>query len=266
MARRMLMPRRAAPRAALALSGIALLTASGCGVAQSGDAERGRQLFTSQCASCHALKDAGSTGALQGPDLDAAFAEARASGMDSDTIAGVVKAQVENPRPSTDNPSVSMPADLVTGEDLDDVASYIASVAGAPGIQGPDLPDDPGAPVFANNGCSSCHTLKAAGAAGAVGPDLDDVIPGQSAAEVKESIVDPSAKLTPEYSDVMPQDFGERISPQELDALVRFLLEVLGPAGRQAEVGAGPATAIRPPSPQSPQHRPPPPRGRRPRG
>ena len=65
--------------------------------------------------------------------------------MDSDTIAGVVKAQVENPRPSTNNPSVSMPADLVTGEDLEDVASYVASVAGAPGIKGPQLPDDPGA-------------------------------------------------------------------------------------------------------------------------
>ena len=118
------------------------------------------------------------TGALQGPDLDAAFAEARASGMDSDTIAGVVKAQVENPRPSTDNPSVSMPANLVTGEDLDDVASYVASVAGAPGIEGPQLPDDPGAPVFANNQCSGCHTLGAADASGTTGPDLDEVIPG----------------------------------------------------------------------------------------
>jgi mono/diheme cytochrome c family protein len=227
----MLMPRRAARRAALALSGIALLAASGCGVAQSGNIDRGQQLFTSKCASCHALKDAGSTGALQGPDLDAAFAEARASGMDSDTIAGVVKAQVENPRPSTDNPSVSMPADLVTGEDLDDVASYVATVAGAPGIKGPQLPDDPGAPVFANNQCSGCHTLKAAGASGTTGPDLDRVIPDQSAAEVKKSIVDPSAKITPDYPDVMPKNFGELISPQELNALVQFLLEYSGPQG-----------------------------------
>jgi mono/diheme cytochrome c family protein len=231
VARRMLMPRRAARRAALALSGIALLTASGCGVAQSGNVERGQQLFTSKCASCHALKDAGSSGALQGPDLDAAFAEARASGMDSDTIAGVVKAQVENPRPSTDNPSVSMPANLVTGDDLEDVASYVASVAGAPGIEGPKLPDDPGAPVFANNQCAGCHTLKAADAAGTTGPNLDQEIPGQSAAEVKKSIVDPSAKITPDYSDVMPQNFGQLISPQELDALVQFLLQYSGKQG-----------------------------------
>jgi mono/diheme cytochrome c family protein len=231
----MLMPRRAAPLAALVLSGIALLIGSGCGVAESGDVERGQQLFTSKCASCHALKDAGSTGALQGPDLDAAFAQARASGMDSDTIAGVIKSQVENPRPSTDNPSVSMPANLVTGDDLDDVASYVASVAGAPGIEGPQLPDDPGATVFAGNQCSGCHILKAADAAGTTGPNLDQLIPGQSAAQVKKSIVDPSATLTPGYADLMPDYFGERISPQDLNALVRFLLEYAGPGGKQGK-------------------------------
>jgi cbb3-type cytochrome c oxidase subunit III len=233
VARRMLMPRRAARRATLALSGIALLTASGCGVAQSGNTDRGQQLFTSKCAKCHALKDAGSTGALQGPDLDAAFAEARASGMDSDTIAGVVKAQVENPRPSTNNPSVSMPAELVTGEDLDDVASYVASVAGAKGIKGPQLPNDPGATVFANNQCSGCHTLKAAGASGTTGPNLDQMIPSQSAAEVKKSIVDPSAKIAQGYPDVMPKNFGQLISPQELNALVQFLLKFSGKQGAQ---------------------------------
>ena len=225
------MPRQAARRVTLALIGIALLTAAGCGVAESGNTERGQVLFTSKCASCHALKDAGSTGALQGPDLDAAFAQARASGMDSDTIAGVVKAQVENPRPSTNNPSVSMPANLVTGDDLEDVASYVASVAGVPGIKGPQLPNDPGATVFANNQCSGCHTLKAAGASGTTGPDLDKVIPGMSAAEVKQSIVDPGAKIAPGYADVMPKNFGQLISPQELSDLVNFLLKYSGSQG-----------------------------------
>lgn len=225
------MPRRAARRVTLALIGIALLTATGCGVAESGNTERGQVLFTSKCASCHALKDAGSTGALQGPDLDAAFAQARASGMDSDTVAGVVKAQVENPRPSTNNPSVSMPANLVTGDDLEDVASYVASVAGVPGIKGPQLPNDPGATVFANNQCSGCHTLKAAGASGTTGPDLDKVIPGMSAAEVKQSIVEPSAKIAPGYADVMPKNFAQLISPQDLNDLVNFLLKYSGSQG-----------------------------------
>ena len=231
MARRMLMPRGAARCTALALSGIALVTASGCGVAETGSVDRGRQLFTSKCATCHSLKDAGST-ALIGPDLDAAFAQARAAGMDADTVAGVVKAQVDNPRPSNGNPSVSMPAHLVSGENLDDVASYVASVAGVPGIKGPQLPNDPGAPVFANNGCSGCHILKAAGASGTTGPDLDQVIPGMSTAEVKKSIVDPDAEVTKGYPPgVMPQNFEQVISPQDLNALVKFLLKYAGQQG-----------------------------------
>ncbi|OLE37889.1 MAG: hypothetical protein AUG48_03320 [Actinobacteria bacterium 13_1_20CM_3_68_9] len=225
------MPRGAARGAALALTGIVVLTGSGCGVAQTGSVDRGRQLFTSKCATCHSLKDAGSTAQI-GPDLDAAFAQARASGMDPDTIAGVVKAQVDNPRPSTSNPSTSMPPHLVSGEDLNDVATYVASVAGAPGITGPQLPNDPGAPVFASNGCSGCHVLKAAGASGTTGPDLDQVIPGMSAAEVKKSIVDPNAKIAKGYpSGVMPQNFGQVISPQDLNALVKFLLKYAGPQG-----------------------------------
>ena len=223
------MLRRAARPAAVALFGLALLAASGCGVAQSGDLDRGQQLFTSKCASCHSLKDAGSTTQV-GPDLDAAFAQARASGMDADTVAGVVKAQVEDPRPSNSDASVSMPADLVTGDDLEDVASYVASVAGAPGIKGPQLPNDPGAQVFANNGCSGCHTLKAAGASGTTGPDLDAELPGQNAAQVRESIVDPSAEIVRGFPNVMPKNYEQVLSSQDLDALVKFLLKYAGNA------------------------------------
>jgi mono/diheme cytochrome c family protein len=228
------MLRRAARPAAVVLFGLALLSASGCGVAQSGDLDRGQQLFTSKCASCHSLKDAGSTTQV-GPDLDAAFAQARASGMDADTIAGVVKAQVENPRPSNSDASVSMPADLVTGDDLKDVASYVASVAGAPGIRGPQLPNDPGAQVFASNGCSGCHTLKAAGASGTTGPDLDAELPGQSAAQVRESIVDPSAEIVRGFPNVMPKNYGQVLSSQDLDALVKFLLKYAGNANAKGK-------------------------------
>ncbi len=225
---------RAARPTAVALFGLALLAASGCGVAQSGDLDRGQQLFTSKCASCHSLKDAGSTTQV-GPDLDAAFAQARASGMDADTVAGVVKAQVENPRPSNSDASVSMPADLVTGDDLEDVASYVASVAGAPGIKGPQLPNDPGAQVFASNGCSGCHTLKAAGASGTTGPDLDAELPGQSAAQVRESIVDPSAEIVRGFPNVMPKNYEQVLSPQDLDALVQFLLKYAGNANAKGK-------------------------------
>lgn len=230
MARPILISRGATRRLALSLAAVALVALSGCGVATGGDTTRGRQLFTAKCSTCHALKDAASPPGV-GPDLDAAFAQARAKGMDPDTIAGVVKAQVENPRPSTGNPSVSMPADLVSGDDLEDVAAYVASVAGAPGIKAPKLPNDPGAQVFVSTqpSCGGCHTLKATGSAGTTGPDLDKVIPGMSAAEVKESIVDPNKKIASGYPpNVMPDTFGQTIDPQDLDDLVNFLLKYAG--------------------------------------
>jgi mono/diheme cytochrome c family protein len=153
--------------------------------------------------------------------------------MDADTIAGVVKAQVESPRPGVGpnpNPSVTMPAGLVSGEDLDDVATYVADVAGKPGIKGPQLPNDPGAQVFADNQCSGCHTLATAGAKGTTGPDLDQKLPGMSAAEVTKSIVDPNAKISPGYPpNVMPDTFGKSISSQDLKNLVSFMLKYAKP-------------------------------------
>jgi mono/diheme cytochrome c family protein len=121
-----------------------------------------------------------------------------------------------------------MPADLVTGDDLDDVATYVASVAGVPGIEPPKAPGGPGGQVYAQNGCGSCHTLKAAGSSGTTGPDLDKVLRGQSAAEVEKSITDPNAKITPGFPPVMPETFGQSISPQDLKLLINFLLSSAG--------------------------------------
>ena len=46
------------------------------------------------------------------------------------------------------------------------------------------------------------------------------------AAFVRESIVDPSAEVEQGFPDgVMPADFGDKLSPEELDALVKYLLE-----------------------------------------
>lgn len=81
-----------------------------------------------------------------------------------------------------------------------------------------------GRSVFLANGCTACHTLAAAGATGSVGPDLDKVLPGKSAAFIHQSIVDPNATIANGYSaGVMPQDFGQRISPADLASLVAFL-------------------------------------------
>src|SRR3954454_20824718 len=163
-----------------------VVTASGCGTTTA-DPERGRTLFIQKCGVCHELAQAGTT-AQVGPSLDDAFAASRSIGNDSDTIEGVVKAQVEYPRENNGDPRVPMPRDIVTGQDLDDVAAYVGEWAGVPGAEPPQVAGGPGAQVFADNGCGGCHTFAAAESGGVTGPNLDKVLPGQQAAMIKESI------------------------------------------------------------------------------
>jgi mono/diheme cytochrome c family protein len=205
-----------------ALAAIAL-PASGCGTS-SADTARGRVLFVQKCGVCHTMAEAGTTAQI-GPNLDDAFGAAREAGEGGDTVEGVVKAQVEYPRPGNDDPAVSMPADVVTGQDLEDVAAYVGLYAGVPGAAPPKVAGGPGAQVFANNGCGGCHTLKAAKSGGVTGPNFDEVLPGQTAAMVRESIVDPNKTLAKGYPpNVMPASFEQTLSPKELEDLVEYLI------------------------------------------
>jgi mono/diheme cytochrome c family protein len=213
----------------LAALAVAAVAGSGCGTSTA-DTERGRTLFVERCGNCHTLAQAG-TSATTGPDLDDAFAAAREAGQTSSTIEGVVKSQVEYPRPMTDNPAVSMPAMIVEGQDLDDVAAYVAEYAGVPGAEPPQVPGGPGAQVFASNGCGGCHTLAAAEAGGTTGPNLDESLVGQSAAMIHTSIVDPGAKIVKGFPNVMPAIYEAQIPPDELKLLVDFLVEQTSKGG-----------------------------------
>jgi mono/diheme cytochrome c family protein len=220
------------PLLALAAVAAVALPASGCGTSNA-DPERGRTLFVQKCGVCHAMAQAGTTAQI-GPNLDDAFAAARASGETDSTVEGVVEAQVEFPRPSNDNPAVSMPADLVSGQDLQDVAAYVALYAGVPGAAPPTVPGGPGAQVFANNGCGGCHALAAAGSGGTTGPNLDEVLPGQSVAMIHESIVDPNKVIAKGYpANVMPANFETLINPKELEELVKYLAESTAKGSRK---------------------------------
>ena len=86
-----------------------------------------------------------------------------------------------------------------------------------------------GKQVFLANGCGACHTLAEAGTNGTVGPNLDDGLKGKNATFIRQSIVDPNAEITPGFpANTMPQDFGDTISPDDLDALVAFLAASTG--------------------------------------
>ncbi len=212
------------PLLALALLAGIVAAASGCGTTDA-DVERGRVLFVQKCGTCHAMAQAGTSG-QNGPDLDDAFAAAREIGQTDATVEGIVSAQVESPRPMTDNSAVSMPADIVEGQDLVDVAAYVGMYAGVPGAAPPKVPGGPGAQVFVNSGCGSCHTLAEAKTGGVTGPNLDEVLPGQSLAQIHEDIVDPNKVIAKGYApNVMPPDYEQSLSPKELEDLVQYLFE-----------------------------------------
>lgn len=98
------------------------------------------------------------------------------------------------------------------------------------------IPSDPieaGRFLFARYGCGACHALTDSGATGLVGPSLDGI--GERAATrvagldaegyIRESILRPSALVVAGFQDgLMPPNFGERLSLQEMDILVTYLL------------------------------------------
>jgi cytochrome c oxidase subunit 2 len=82
-----------------------------------------------------------------------------------------------------------------------------------------------GEQIFAAQGCNACHTLSAAGSTADVGPDLDEVLPDRSAAEIRNSIIDPDSELSPGFGQgIMPDTFGQALDPDELDTLVEYLV------------------------------------------
>jgi cytochrome c oxidase subunit II len=101
-----------------------------------------------------------------------------------------------------------------------------AAAGGGGGGGGGEAAAPSGEELFSSSGCANCHTLKAAGATGKVGPDLGKLGAAANAKFIHTSIVDPNADVTKGFQpDIMPQNFGSQLSKEELDALVKYLLE-----------------------------------------
>jgi plastocyanin len=127
-------------RRALLLAGIftAATGVGGCNLADSGtDVVNGKEQFVAKCSSCHTLARAGATG-VTGPNLDQAFQRAKLDGFGQSTFEGVVYGQILHPARNPQRDPVTggetiMPPNLVTGEDAEDVAAYVAEAAARPG-------------------------------------------------------------------------------------------------------------------------------------
>jgi cbb3-type cytochrome c oxidase subunit III len=199
-------------------------------LAEGGSASSGQQLFSESCGSCHTLRAAGTQGKI-GPNLDDAFAQARKDGVPESTIREVVHMQIKFPSPpgvSADVPA--MPENIVTGEDAESVAAYVASVAAnksAPVAAPPAAPPPPpgggdgdanaeGKSIFASS-CVSCHTLEAAGSTGTIGPNLDDAKPDE--ALVRDRVTNGKG--------AMPS-FKGQLTEDQIDAVAKFVSQSAG--------------------------------------
>lgn len=112
-----------------AFAALSLLVTAGCAgpdVSAPGQADlaHGKRVFQQNCGACHTLADARTHGTV-GPNLDWAAVGDRVSGLDSSSFEAMVRDQITEP-----NPAGQMPANIVTGKDAQDVAAYVARIAG----------------------------------------------------------------------------------------------------------------------------------------
>jgi sulfur oxidation c-type cytochrome SoxX len=215
--------------AALAVALLALPLAA-CGRDEN-DLSNGKALFTERCGSCHILGRAGTQGRT-GPDLDTAFRAALASGMDRETVEGIVHDQILYP--GTKSP---MPPQLVKGENAQDVAAYVAFATARPGEDEGALAQaglagaTTGEQIFTAAGCAACHTLGKAGASGNIGPNLDELAAqagNRTDAPAEEyttqAILDPDAFVAEGFQPGVMPSYEGRLSEEQVQMLVEYLL------------------------------------------
>jgi len=231
-------------RAGVVVAAAVMFGACGGGVSEDADLVAGKEAFIENCGSCHILDRAGTQG-MAGPSLDASFDRALNDGFNRQGIQGVVLEQILNPaRLPPDHPAY-MPPDLVTGQMAENVAAYVAFAASRPGEDSgvlaeagqSDFPPGSGGAIFADGtqqaqACGQCHTLSDAGTQATIGPNLDEALQGDSAEEIRRSIVEPDVEIAQGFAaGVMPDDYGQTLSDEELDRLVEYLAEVSGGGG-----------------------------------
>jgi cytochrome c6 len=200
------------------------LTLAACGTGGTvgqGSTDSGRTLFGEKCGGCHTLEAAGTTSEI-GPNLDASFAQARSEGFEESSIRAIVAGQIREPgQYSTGNAAhqlkANMPPDLVSGQDLADVAAFVAANAGKNGfVQPVAVSGTDGKTIFVAK-CGGCHTLKAAGTTGTAGPNLDQLKPPFDVA--KRQVINGGG--------IMPA-FKDSLTAAQIDAVAKYVAEQAG--------------------------------------
>jgi mono/diheme cytochrome c family protein len=215
--------------------------------------EVGAALFESNCSGCHGLKGEGVPG-LCPPLNDRHLFTDRlkevgwSGSLEDYVVATISSGRIASTRPDQyvggGRPAMPAWSDKYGGPLREDQVRYIAQYVmnwEATALQQVELveivspvSDDPvvrGELVYKNNGCGGCHALGSL-STGAVGPNLTQIgsvaetrEDGVSAEEyIRQSIINPNAYVVEGYQpDIMPKNFGEVLTPENLDDLIAFL-------------------------------------------
>jgi mono/diheme cytochrome c family protein len=194
------------------------------------------------CTTCHGsgtrapnlLTDEGGTGAI------GARCGERAPGMDCkdylwESMVAPGAYMVEGYPPIMPDQSRTMsPAQIWA------MVAYLQSVGGEVTVTGADIaatgsvPQTAAAPaaggdasgpvaVLEANTCLACHSLEGASP---VGPSFEGIGSRLTADEIRQAILDPNAEASPGYEALlgsMPPNFGDILSPDEIDTVVEYL-------------------------------------------
>ena len=198
------------------------------------------------CLLCHKITEQGNE---RGPDLRGVGGRAakRRPGMDSEAYlmeslvdpGAYVVAEFAAAGGTSIMPAANQPPAEMSPTELKALVAYLQSLGGeitveitaedvraaeaqkqkpAAGIAS----NHPGAALLTKHACVGCHDVT--GTTRRVGPPLTNVADRLSAAEIRQSILEPDAVTAEGYPPgMMLQDFGERLTPEELDQLVGYL-------------------------------------------
>lgn len=200
--------------------------------------EAGALLFQQACTGCHGLQGQGIPGV--GPRLNHQdFFQNRLKEIGyAGSLESYIRLTIAGGRPvKTDS---AWPQNMPTwsqefggplrDDEINDLVNFImnwesTAPAGepAPAVAASDDPVERGAALFTSLGCFGCHALEGVSQA-AVGPDLTTVYASKGPDYIRESILDPNAVVAEGFQPgIMPQDFGDRTSDQDIEDLIAYL-------------------------------------------
>ena len=193
-----------------AVAALAVLAALAPAALAQGDVDRGRRLFLEGCASCHGLAARGIPG--NAPSLRGVGARS------ADFYLTTGRMPLSHPG---DEPMRATP--LYSSEEIDALVAYVGSLGGPP------IPDvrpergrlNEGLRLFSEH-CAGCHQVVGEGGIvdGAIAPALH----AATAAQIAEAV-----RVGP-Y--LMPRFAESEISDDELNSIVRYVLETRDPDDR----------------------------------